>query len=78
MLDAAQPIEMPARFRGAKLALRPMHVWALRVRLQIARRVRDLALFDTARMHCSGRESSYSRGVINRTYASRWHTRPGK
>lgn len=37
-----------ASFRGAKLALRPMHVWALRVRLQLARRVRDLALFDLA------------------------------
>lgn len=33
---------------GAKLPLRPMHVWAIRVRLQIARRVRDLALFDIA------------------------------
>lgn len=37
-----------ARFHGAKLALRPMHVWALRVRLQLAKRVRDLALFDLA------------------------------
>jgi integrase len=33
---------------GAKLPLRPMHVWAIRVRLQIARRIRDLALFDIA------------------------------
>ena len=33
---------------GAKLPLRPMHVWAIRVRLQIASRVRDLALFDIA------------------------------
>ena len=33
---------------GAKLPLRPMHVWAIRVRLQIAGRVRDLALFDIA------------------------------
>jgi integrase len=33
---------------GAKLPLRPMHVWAIRVRLQIERRVRDLALFDIA------------------------------
>ena len=41
----------PARPRvivGAKLPLRPMHVWAIRVRLQIERRVRDLALFDIA------------------------------
>lgn len=33
---------------GAKLPLRPMHVWAIRVRLQIDRRARDLALFDIA------------------------------
>jgi integrase len=33
---------------GAKLPLRPMHVWAIRVRLQIEHRVRDLALFDIA------------------------------
>ena len=33
---------------GAKLPLRPMHVWAIRVRLQIECRIRDLALFDTA------------------------------
>jgi integrase len=38
----------PQVIRGAKLPLRPMHVWAIRVRLQIARRVRDLALFDIA------------------------------
>lgn len=33
---------------GAKLPLRPMQVWAIRVRLQIERRLRDLALFDIA------------------------------
>ena len=33
---------------GPKLPLRPMHVWAIRVRLQISRRIRDLALFDVA------------------------------
>ena len=33
---------------GAKLPLKPMHVWAIRVRLQIERRLRDLALFDVA------------------------------
>lgn len=35
-------------FSGAKLPLRPMHVWGIRVRLQVERRVRDLALFDLA------------------------------
>lgn len=48
MSEAAQPTATLARFRGAKLAFRPMHVWALRVRLQIACRLRDLALFDLA------------------------------
>ncbi|MFL6793956.1 MAG: tyrosine-type recombinase/integrase [Sphingomicrobium sp.] len=38
----------PPRIVGAKLPLRPMHVWTIRVRLQIERRVRDLALFDIA------------------------------
>jgi hypothetical protein len=36
------------RIVGAKLSLRPMHVSTIRVRLQIDRRVRDLALFDIA------------------------------
>ena len=38
----------PQLIVGAKLPLRPMHVWAIRVRLQIERRVRDLALVDIA------------------------------
>ena len=44
----------PARWKsgrkptGAKLALKPVHVWGIRVRLQVASRVRDLALFDIA------------------------------
>ncbi len=33
---------------GAKLALKPVHVWGIRVRLQVACRARDLALFDVA------------------------------
>src|SRR6059058_6422838 len=33
---------------GAKLALKPFHVWGIRVRLQVGHRVRDLALFDLA------------------------------
>ena len=39
------PAALP-RIVGAKLPLRPMHVWTIRVRLQIERRVRDLALFE--------------------------------
>ena len=33
---------------GAKLALKPVHVWGVRIRLQVAHRARDLALFDLA------------------------------
>lgn len=33
---------------GAKVALKPVHVWGIRVRLQVASRARDLALFDLA------------------------------
>jgi integrase len=33
---------------GAKLALKPFHVWGIRVRLQVSNRLRDLALFDLA------------------------------
>src|SRR5688500_13763057 len=33
---------------GAKLALKPVHVWGIRIRLQVALRLRDLALFDLA------------------------------
>lgn len=33
---------------GAKLALKPFHVWGIRVRLQVSQRARDLALFDLA------------------------------
>lgn len=38
----------PRNPRGAKRALKPFHVWGIRVRLQVARRSRDLALFDLA------------------------------
>ena len=33
---------------GAKLALKPVHVWGIRIRLQVAAKARDLALFDLA------------------------------
>ena len=37
-----------ARFTGPKPPLKPKQVWAIRIRLQMAKRVRDLALFDLA------------------------------
>jgi integrase len=39
---------MQHRRTGTKLALKPVHVWGIRVRLQVARKLRDLALFDLA------------------------------
>ena len=36
------------KFTGAKPPLQPKHVWAIRPRLQIAGRTRDLALFNIA------------------------------
>ena len=39
---------VPRKPTGAKLALKPVHVWGIRVRLQVARQARDLALFDLA------------------------------
>jgi hypothetical protein len=33
---------------GAKLPLKPFHVWGIRVRLQVGHLTRDLALFDLA------------------------------
>jgi hypothetical protein len=33
---------------GAKPPLRPKHVWSIRTKLQVAGRVRDLALFNVA------------------------------
>lgn len=34
--------------RGAKRALKPVHVWGVRIRLQVSCKTRDLALFDLA------------------------------
>jgi integrase len=52
MLNVTFPTPAPfyARPRptGAKLALKPVHVWGIRVRLQVGRQQRDLALFDLA------------------------------
>ena len=37
-----------ARLIGPKPPLRPKHVWAIRTRLQLDNRIRDLALFNLA------------------------------
>jgi hypothetical protein len=52
MLDAllsSVPVIRPSRRpTGAKLALKPLHVWGIRIRLQVANKSRDLALFNLA------------------------------
>jgi integrase len=49
---SVSPSPLPPRLgrkpTGAKLALKPVHVWGIRIRLQVALRLRDLALFDLA------------------------------
>jgi integrase len=39
---------MQHRRTGTKLALKPVHVGGIRIRLQLAQQLRDLALFDLA------------------------------
>lgn len=46
---------------GQKAPLRPRDIWAIRVRLQIAEKVRDLALFDLA-MRKKGTEEKEEKG----------------
>jgi len=53
MLDVCLPPHdqlscLGRRLTGAKLALKPVHVWGIRIRLQVACRSRDLAMFDLA------------------------------
>ena len=49
MLNFSPPRYHPGRKpTGAKLALKPVHVWGIRIRLQVARKARDLALFHLA------------------------------
>lgn len=49
-LPLCAPVQFGAgrRTTGAKLALKPVHVWGIRIRLQVALKARDLALFDLA------------------------------
>lgn len=43
-----EPTQIRRKTTGAKLALKPVNVWGIRIRLQVAKRTRDLALFDLA------------------------------
>ena len=44
MLNFSPPRRLDRKPAGAKLALKPVHVWGIRIRLQVARKARDLAL----------------------------------
>ena len=46
-VPAAQAVDK-GKFLGQKPPLQPKHVWAIRTRLQLAKRKRDLALFNLA------------------------------
>ena len=48
LLSSVQVVRPSRRPTGAKLALKPLHVWGMRIRLQVAGKCRDLALFDLA------------------------------
>ena len=47
-IRACRPAWNKGRVVGQKRPLLPKHVWAIRVRLELAENVRDLALFNTA------------------------------
>lgn len=47
-IRACRPAWNKGRIVGQKRPLLPKHVWAIRVRLEIANNVRDLALFNLA------------------------------
>ncbi|MCZ4368769.1 integrase, partial [Sulfitobacter dubius] len=47
-MRACRPAWNKGRIVGQKRPLQPKHVWAIRVRLEIAHRTRELALFNLA------------------------------
>ncbi len=47
-IRALRPAWNKGRIVGQKLPLKPKHVWAIRVRLELAENYRDLALFNMA------------------------------
>ncbi|MCB4771992.1 integrase [Ancylobacter sp. Lp-2] len=55
------------RIVGAKPPLKPKHIWALRTRLQIANRVRDLAMLNLA-IDSKLPSRSHSGGHVTRQY----------
>jgi hypothetical protein len=49
------------RLVGQKRPLRPKEVWAIRVRLQVTRRKRDLAMFNLEHFHYWRRYPEFAR-----------------
>ena len=52
-IRALRPAWNKGRTVGQKLPLKPKHVWAIRMRLELAENHRDLALFNLA-IECNG------------------------
>src|SRR5262247_4363890 len=48
MAGPARPAWNKGKLTGPKLALRPGHVWLIRAKLQLEKRMRDLTLFNLA------------------------------
>jgi hypothetical protein len=57
---------------GAKLALKPVHVWGIRIRLQVACKARDLALFDSSARSTCRLTSAMGRKHTLSLYVRNW------
>jgi hypothetical protein len=71
MLDSNQPLVRrrdpwnKGRLIGQKRPLKPKDVWSIRVRLQVERRARNLALFNLAIDRITPRTAIGARGANN-------------
>ena len=57
----SRPAWNKGKITGPKPPLRPVHVWAIRVKLQLAKRMRDLAMFNLVidRKLCATRDDEH-------------------
>ncbi len=56
--------------RGQKPPLKPQEIWAIRVRLQLGRRIRDLALFNRDRQRRANLSTRQYARIVRRWVAS--------
>ncbi|MFT5000665.1 MAG: hypothetical protein ACI875_001670 [Planctomycetota bacterium] len=72
-IRALRPAWNKGRIVGQKLPLKPKHVWAIRVRLELAENHRDLALFGTVRGKVEMHEAVWNRLVRSeKTVRNQW------